>query len=108
MGNATCDVHGVDKTQPFLHAAFADERGDGVGEVHKAAPARHFKPELFDKRFHADRTSLPERPARLQSFGRYDAPPQPTMNQTKETWRRGVVNCLTAACALCYFLNVRR
>ena len=47
------DVHGVDEAKSFLHAAFADERGDGVGDVHKAAPARHFKPELFGERFHA-------------------------------------------------------
>jgi hypothetical protein len=52
MGNATCDVHGVDEAQALLHAAFADESGDGVGDVHKAAPAGHLEPELFGERFH--------------------------------------------------------
>ena len=52
MGNASCDVHGVDEAQSLLHAAFADKPGDGVGDVHKAAPARHLKPELFGERFH--------------------------------------------------------
>ena len=47
------DVHGVDEAQPLLHVALADERGDGLGDVHKAAPGRHFKPELFGERFHA-------------------------------------------------------
>jgi hypothetical protein len=46
-------VHGVDEAQPFRHATFTDQSGDGVGDVHKAAPAGHFKPKLFGERFHA-------------------------------------------------------
>jgi hypothetical protein len=48
-----CDVHGVDEAEAFLHAAFADKSGHGVGDVHKPAPARDFKPKLFGERFHA-------------------------------------------------------
>jgi hypothetical protein len=51
--NGGGDVHGVHETQPLLHVAFVDERGDSIGDVHKAAPRRHFKPELFGERFHA-------------------------------------------------------
>jgi len=68
MGNASCDVHGVDEAEAFLHAAFAHERGDGAGDVHKAAPARHFKPELFSERFHAVGMPQPQ-PLRKRDHG---------------------------------------
>ena len=50
--NRCGDVHGVDQAQPLLHPALAHQPGDRPGDVHKSAPARHFKPQLFGKRFH--------------------------------------------------------
>ncbi len=50
--NTRGNVHGVDEAQTFLHAAFADEFLDRVGDVQIIAPVRRFKPEMFSKRFH--------------------------------------------------------
>jgi len=55
MGNASCNVHGVDEAQAFLDAAFANQVRDRFSNVDKAAPAGHFKPELFRQRFHGAR-----------------------------------------------------
>ena len=66
MGNATCDVHGVDEAQPFLHTAFADQRFDRGRDVDEAAAARNFKPKLFGERFHA--LDMPSMPRLLQPF----------------------------------------
>jgi hypothetical protein len=41
------------RQSPSCTPLLDDESGDGVGDVHKAAPARHFKPKLFGERFHA-------------------------------------------------------
>lgn len=53
MSNASCNVHGVDETQSFLHPALADELFDGVGDVEVIAPMRRFEPEVFREAFHA-------------------------------------------------------
>ena len=47
------DVRGVEEAQAFLHAALADELGDGVGDVEVVAPVRRFKPEMLGEAFHA-------------------------------------------------------
>jgi len=52
MGNATCDVHGIDEAESLLHAALTDERRDGFGDVHKPSAPRHLEPKLFGQRFH--------------------------------------------------------
>jgi hypothetical protein len=103
-------MHGVDEAKPLLHAALADERGDGIGEVDKPAPAGRFKPELFGERFHAVRGSSPKSPARQKYFVaiRRPATTNHEPNQTNETLRRGVANRLTAAGVPRYFLKVRR
>ena len=46
------DMHGVDEAQALLHFAFTHERCHRVRDVHKPAPAGHFKPQLFSERFH--------------------------------------------------------
>ena len=46
------DVHGVDEAKAFRDAAFADEFGDGAGDVDEAAAIRDFKPKMFGQRFH--------------------------------------------------------
>ena len=53
MGNASCDVHGINEAKPFLHAALADKLFDGNGDVEIIAPVRRFKPKMFCQRFHA-------------------------------------------------------
>jgi len=53
MGNACCDVHGVDEAEAFLDAAFGHEIFHGAGDVHEAPAARDLKPELFGETFHA-------------------------------------------------------
>jgi len=48
-------LHGmlcVDEAEAFLHAAFADEFLDGVGDIEIIAPVRCFKPEMFGQGFH--------------------------------------------------------
>ena len=46
------DVHGVDQTKPFLHAALMDEFLDLRRDVDESAAIRHFKPKMFSERFH--------------------------------------------------------
>jgi len=53
MGNACCDVHGVDEAEAFLDAALVDESGDGVGDIEIIAAMRGLKPEVFGEGFHA-------------------------------------------------------
>ena len=52
MGNASCDVHGIDEAKPLLHAALADELLDRAGDIDVIAPMRRFKPEMLSKKFH--------------------------------------------------------
>jgi hypothetical protein len=40
-------VHGVDQAEALLHAAFADEGLDGVGDIDEVAPVWRFEPEIF-------------------------------------------------------------
>src|SRR5579871_4622305 len=46
------DVHRVHEAKAFLHPAFLDEFLDGIRDVDKPAPVRHFKPKMFRQRFH--------------------------------------------------------
>jgi hypothetical protein len=50
--NGGRDVHRVDKAKPLLDAALADEVLHGGGDVHEAAAAGDFKPQLFGQAFH--------------------------------------------------------
>ena len=52
MGNASCDVHRVDKAEPFLDTALRDESLDSVGDIDEASPAGNFEPEMLGERFH--------------------------------------------------------
>jgi hypothetical protein len=56
--NAGGDVHGVYEAQAFLHAAFADQLLNGVGDVEIIAPIRRFEPKMFGKGFHDPRMPL--------------------------------------------------
>jgi hypothetical protein len=46
------EVHGVDQTEAFLHAALAHEIGHGVGDVREAAPVGDFKPQVLGQPLH--------------------------------------------------------
>ena len=46
------DVHGVDQTKAFAHAALIDEFLDLRRDVDEAASVRNFKPKMFGERFH--------------------------------------------------------
>ena len=52
MSNACCDVHGVDEANSFLHATFANELFDGVGDIDVIAPVRCLKPKMLGQTFH--------------------------------------------------------
>jgi hypothetical protein len=58
MGNARCDVHGIDEAEALLDAASLDELLDGVGDVEEAAAAGHLEPEVFGEGFHDVSASL--------------------------------------------------
>ena len=45
------DVHGVDETKAFGHAAPVNKFLDLRRDVDEPAPARHLKPKMFSKRF---------------------------------------------------------
>jgi len=45
------DVHGVDETKAFGHAALVNELCDRRRDVDKSASARHLKPKMFSERF---------------------------------------------------------
>jgi hypothetical protein len=47
MGNARCDVHRVAKAQSFFDFAAAHQVFNGVCDVHEAAAAFHFEPEML-------------------------------------------------------------
>ena len=45
------DVHGIDETKAFGHAAPVNELLDLRRDVDEAAPGRHFEPKMFRERF---------------------------------------------------------
>jgi hypothetical protein len=47
MGNAWCDVHRVAEHKSLLNAASPNEFFNSGGDVHKAAAAFDFEPEVF-------------------------------------------------------------
>ncbi len=49
------DVHGVDQTKAFGHAALVNEFLDLGRDVDEPASTRHFEPKMFSERFHSDR-----------------------------------------------------
>ena len=51
------DVHGVDETKAFGHAALANEFLNLGRDVDEPAPARDLKPQMFSERFQSSRTS---------------------------------------------------
>ena len=46
------DVHGVDQTKAFSHAATMDEFLDLRRDIDEPASSRYFKPKMFRRRFH--------------------------------------------------------
>jgi hypothetical protein len=50
--NRRANVHGVHEHEPFLHAAFADERGDVWRDVHETPARWDLHPEIVSQRFH--------------------------------------------------------
>src|SRR5450432_1527089 len=53
------DVHGVNQTKAFAHAALTNEFLNLRRDVDEPAPAGNFKPEIFGERFHAVTTIRP-------------------------------------------------
>ena len=49
------DVHGVDQTKAFGHAALVNEFLDFRCDVDEPASVRHFEPKMFSDRFHTER-----------------------------------------------------
>jgi hypothetical protein len=47
MGNASCNVHGVDEAEAFFDAALLDEALDDVGDVDEAAAVGNLKFEVL-------------------------------------------------------------
>lgn len=45
------DVHGVDETKPFGHAALVNELRDRRRDVDEPAPIRYLEPKMFGERF---------------------------------------------------------
>ena len=46
------DVHGVDQTKAFGHAAPLNELLDPRRDVDESTPIRHLEPKMFGERFH--------------------------------------------------------
>jgi hypothetical protein len=67
MGNASCDVHGVDEAKPLLHAALADKLLDRAGDVDVIAPMRCLKPEMFGQAFHSQDMPFIRNPWQLRT-----------------------------------------
>ena len=49
------DVHGVDQTKAFGHAALVNEFLDLWCNVDEPASIRYFEPKMFSERFHSER-----------------------------------------------------
>jgi hypothetical protein len=46
------DMHGVDQTKAFGHAASVNEFLNLRGDVDEPASTRYFEPKMFSERFH--------------------------------------------------------
>lgn len=54
MGNARCDVHGIDKAQPLADTAFRKAIPDLRSDIQEPAAGGNLEPEFFAVRFHME------------------------------------------------------
>jgi hypothetical protein len=56
--NGRGNMHGVAKTEPFIHATAKDQFLNGVGDIDEAAASFDFEPEVLGEGFHCEEATI--------------------------------------------------